>query len=81
MLALKTKKATQKISMYVLIRRFLLKELKISHSKEFPNFAFIIIDLNKFRKKNQQHPNKNLRPNLDINTLSVISLLNLIFRM
>lgn len=41
MLARKTKKATQKYSMYVLIRYFLLNELKISHSKEFPNFVCV----------------------------------------
>lgn len=41
MLALKTKMPHKNISMYVLIRYFLLNELKISHSKELPNFAYV----------------------------------------
>lgn len=40
-LALKTKMPHKNISMYVLIRYFLLNELKISHSKELPNFAYV----------------------------------------
>lgn len=35
------KKPHKNISMHVLIRYFLLNELKISYSKEFPNFACV----------------------------------------